>query len=390
MKILHIAASLSSVSGGPPKVIQGLTETLVKKGNEVSIFASAKERDGDNLIYPKGTKVRIFKESFISKTWKGHSFYFKKALEKEVPNFNIVHIHETWHYLHFVAYRMAKKFKKPFIITPYGTLEPWCLNYKGFKKKVFSFLIQRRILKEASAIHAITENEAKNIKAFGVNNTPIAVIPNGIDLQEFRNLPPKEALLSFIPKLKGKKIILFLGRIHPIKGLDLLIKAFSKIAKQRKNICLLVVGPDEDGYQAKIENLLEKEGILDRVFFTGMLTGYKKLVVLGGSDICIIPSYSEARSIVALEAMLSGLPVIITHQCNFPEIAENKAGLIINPKEDELTEAITKLLENPSFIKEMGENGQGLVREKFAWDNVADQTLDLYKMAIRGKIIKQT
>jgi glycosyltransferase involved in cell wall biosynthesis len=383
MKVLHITASMSPEWGGPVKVVQGLTEALAKKNIEVSIFAPVTKGKEKETILPERVDARLFPQDIFAKSWRNHSFALKRELKREISNFDLIHIHEIWHHSHFVAARLAKRFRKPYIITIHGELEPWCLNYKALKKKVFSWLFQKRILENASMLHAITEEEVKNIRRFGVNNTSIVMIPNGINLQEFQNLPSREELTKIYTKLRNKEVILFLGRIHPKKGLDLFAKAFGKIAKERKDICLLIVGPDEGGYQAQIEKLLEEGRVLNKVIFTGMLTGYKKLVVLSGVDIFVLPSYSEGFSMTILEAMICGLPVIITHQCNFPEVTQHNAGIIINPEMNELAEAMIKLLENPSLAEKMGENGKKLILEKFTWDRVADRMIETYNRILK-------
>jgi len=380
MKVAHIAASMSPEWGGPTKIIAGLTKALVEKGINVSVFAPIADGEDINTCELKGVDIKLFPKSLLSRFWTSYSSPLAKALIKEASYFDLIHIHEIWHHPHYVAHRVAKRFDKPYLVTIHSALEPWCLNYKAFKKKIYGRLIQKRILKEASLLHAITENEVKNIRAFVINNTPIVMIPNGINLQEFQNLPPKEDVVKFYPQLKDKKIILFLGRIHPIKGLDLLAKAFAKISQEVEDIYLLVVGPDEGGYQAQIEKLLAKEGVLNKVIFTGMLTGYKKLAALSGADFCVIPSYSEVRGIVALEAMACGLPVIVTTGCNFPEVAEYNAGIVINPDVDELAKAMTTLLVGTRHgVSNMEKNGKRLVLEKYTWDKVADKMITAYE-----------
>lgn len=386
MRVLHIVASLSSEWGGPPRVVQGLTEALARRGVEVSIFVPLRRGEENSLIYPKGVEVKTFKESLpVSRIWRVYSPAFAKALNKEIFGFDLIHIHEIWHHSHFVAYRAAKKSKKPFIITPHGALEPWCLKWKYVKKKIFAALIQKSILKEANVLHALTQREAKDIKSF-VGDNKIAVIPNGISPEEFQNLPLPLEIEKKYPELTNKKVILFLGRIHPKKGLDILAEAFGKIVGNRKDICLFVAGPDNNGYQEKIKSILAKNNVLDKVIFSGALGGKDRLAALSRADMFVLPSYSEGFSMTILEAMVCRLPVIITNQCNFPEVRENEAGLVINPSTDELVKAITKLLENSALSKEMGENGRKLVLEKFTWDKIADKMINLYKNAIKGKI----
>jgi len=265
--------------------------------------------------------LRLFRQSFMDKLWTSYSLDFSKAINQNIHKFDIIHIHEIWHYSNYIAGRAAKGSGKPYVVTVHGALDPWCLNYKSFKKKIYASLIQKHILKEASAIHAITNEEVRQIKNF-VNNKNIIMIPNGINPEDFMDLPSRKELEKLYPKLKGKKIILFMGRIHPKKGLDLLAKAFRRIGRERDDVYLLIAGPDNVDYKEKIEKILKEEGVLDKVIFTGMLKDRKKLVALGGSDIFILPSYSEGFSMAILEAMISKLPVIITHQCNFPEVAD--------------------------------------------------------------------
>ncbi len=385
MKVLHVAASLSHEWGGPIPVVKGLTEILARKGVEVVIFAPVKRGALDGIVRPKGTETRLFKQDLLSNIWTAHSFELARPLEREVKDFDLVHIHEIWHHPHFAAYRAARKGKKPYVITVHGALEPWCLNFKAFKKKIYAALIQRRILNGAAAIHAITQDEVEHIRAFGVHS-PVVMIPNGIDPEEFRELPPRGELERLYPELEGKKVVLFLGRIHPQKGLDILARAFGQIARDREDVRLVIVGPDNEGYQIQVEQMLKTNGVRDKTIFTGLLSGQEKLAALSRADMCTISSYSEVRSIVALEAMICSVPIIITRQCQFPEVAEAKAGIVVEPDADQLVEALTKLIDNPQLRNEMGANGRKLVMERFTWDRVAEQMIQLYQDILDGKI----
>ncbi len=378
MKVLYVAASLSFKYGGPTRVITELAKALTRKGVQVSIFAPMEKNENVCFDGLKGVDVKLFPKTFFSKFWTSYSPRLAKALMEEVFNFDLIHIHEIWHYPHFAAYRAAKKIGKPYIITTHGSLHPWAVKYKGLKKKIFTVLIQRHILQEAAVIQVLTDEEIQHIRTFGVNNN-IIVVPNGINPKEFQNLPPREKLEQLYPIIKGKQVILFLSRIHPKKGLDLIAKAFGVIARKRNKVCLLIVGPNSNGYQGQIEKMFGAEGVLDKVIFTGMLTGYERLVSLSGADIFVLPSYSEGFSISVLEAMACKLPIVITSRCNFPEIEEVKAGVVIEPDVTQLVNSLVRLLDNPQLCKEMGKNGQQLISEKFTWDRIADRMIELYQ-----------
>ena len=383
MKVLHIIPSLSQEWGGPVSVVSGLLPALRRAGVDVSIFASFQKGKKDKIIPLEGVNIKLFKQDFFSKICTAHSSGFMKTLYNEIANFDIVHVHGVWHYPNFATCLVAKKTQKPYVVTIHGVLAPWSLRWKFFKKRIYSILFLKHILGKATAIQAITEVEVDYIKRF-VNNKRITVIPNGIDIQKFKKLPSVQEIEKRYPTLVQKRVILFLGRIHHGKGLDILAQALSKIIKSDDNIFLLIVGPDEGGYKVKAESIFKKENILNKVLFTGMLTGKEKLAVLSRADLFVLPSYSEGFSVTVLEAMACKLPVIITNRCNFPEVARVKAGRIVEPDVGQLSKAIFELINNPELCQKMGENGERLIIEKYTWDKIANQMICLYKKALNN------
>jgi glycosyltransferase involved in cell wall biosynthesis len=383
MKVLHVIPSLSVHRGGPTSVSMGLAKGLIRKGVKISIFTTNSQIPQGEFMRMEKAEIRFFKRGNFSSIWPSYSPDLIRFLYQEASQFDIIHIHGVWSHSCFAAYNAARKTGRPYIITTHGTLDPWCFNYKALKKKIYTALILRRILNRATACQAITKEEVKHLRAIGVNSQ-IIVVPNGIDIKEFQNNLGKVILEEFYPQLKDKKVILFLGRIHPVKGLDLLAEAFARIVRKQINVILVIAGPDCEGYKNKIEAILKSKGALDKTIFTGLLTGKKKLVALNRADICVIPSYSEVRSIVALEAMICKVPIIITHQCHFPEVAEAKAGIIIEPEAKQLTQALLKLLDNPDLCREMGRNGSRLVKEHYSWDKIADKMIQLYENVLNS------
>lgn len=382
MKVLHVIPGVSIKRGGPSSVISGLTEELSLRGIEVEVFAVSEK--GDMSHISNVTDVRLFPEGFLAKVWTGYSDRLAKTLMTEASNFDLIHIHEIWHYPHFAAYKAAKHHDKPFVVTIHGTLDSWCLDHKALRKKLYSALFQKNILKRADGIHAMTENEVEVIARF-VDHKRIFCISNGIDPDEFDHLPDRSFLETRYPELKDKKVILFMGRIHPKKGLDLLAKVFSAAAQARDDIHLMIAGPDEGGYAAEIVELLKSGKVLNRVTFTGMLEGHARLEALSRADIFVLPSYSEGFSMSILEAMTCKLPVIITKECNFDEVEEAGAGLLIESCEDSLWKALISLLDNSKICLEMGTRGRNLVLEKFTWDKIADQMLRIYKDILESR-----
>ena len=294
-----------------------------------------------------------------------------------------VHVHGLWEQSTFMAARSARKQRVPYIISAHGMLEPWALRNKRFKKLVYSALIERANLDGASCLHALTRAEAADYRSFGCRS-PIAVIPNGVRIPE-RVSPEK--FLTQHPALKGKRVVLFLGRIHFKKGLDLLIRAWKKIIVRWPEAHLVLAGPDFEGTRATITAIIEEEGIGDHVLFTGMLRDDLKWSALAAAECFVLPSYSEGLSVSVLEAMGLGLPVIVSDHCNLPEVAELKAGWVIPADAVALERALEALLENsPRINAQIGDHGRDFIRHRYDWAIVAKQMNEVYSWVQGGSL----
>jgi glycosyltransferase involved in cell wall biosynthesis len=265
-------------------------------------------------------------------------------------------------------------------------LYPYTIGKKAWKKWLCYKLVAKKDLQGAVAIHYTTEDEAEQCHSrLGLKNKAM-VIPNGIDLTEFSNLPEPESLSNKYPVLRGKKVILFLSRINWKKGLDILSKAYGRLAKERDDVHLLIVGNDEGGYEKKVKGWLKDEGVFDRVTFTGILTGREKLEAYAGSDIFVLPSYSENFGMVVVEAMACGLPVVISNQVAIHrEVKNANAGFIIQPNSKQLYEAMIRLLDDKKGFLRIKERAKDLVKQRFAIDKIADTTAKLFGEVIDGK-----
>lgn len=381
MKVLLVAENIYEESGGPTKVACELAETLAREKTQVVLFA-ATDGGGRRVARPKGVEVRLFPQDPTARWWPGYSSGLAGALEKEAGNFDLIHAHEIWHYPHYAAYRAAKKAGKPYVLTVHGSLDPWCLEQGALKKKAFSFLLERRIFRGAAAVQALTEKEAEDIRIFEPASR-VVTIPNGVNPEDFRDLPPREKIEQKHNALKGKQVILFLGRIHPKKGLDILALAFADIARRRNDVCLLVGGPDNN-YRRQLEKMFGGLGVADRVVFAGMLAGSEKLEALSRADIFTLPSYSEGFSMAILEAMACGLPVVITNRCNFPEVAAAKAGKIIEPDAGRLAREMESFLNDSALRGKTGENARKLIKEKFTLEKITGQMIEMYRRAVNN------
>ena len=377
MKILHITPSLSNAWGGPTRVIKGLTESLNKKGVTNTILTTSGYRVGNVQDNDLQSHIRVFPTQPLSTLWTGYSKDLKKSLPEEVRSHDVVHIHELWHFPHFAAYLSARQENKPYCISVHGHLSPWALNHKKLRKQIYMNLFQSRTIERASVLHAVTQEEINNIHDLGITNET-RLIPNGISTSKHYDSVSGSDFINSYPNLSGKTILLFLGRIHPVKGLDLLSEALKEIVQTNPNVHLVIAGPDENGYKKHIIDILKRNGISKNCTFTGMLSDIEKTAALKASNILVLPSYSEVMGISTLEGMEAGLPVVITEGCQFPEIERNGAGVVVSHNATDLSNAILYLLDNPNIAQHMGTIGKQLISDKYNWDNISDLYIQLY------------
>ena len=292
-----------------------------------------------------------------------------------------VHLHGLWEQSTAVGARSARARRKPYIVSAHGMLERWALQNKRFKKQIYSTLMERGNLRRSACLHALTRAEADDYRRYGTQ-VPIAVIPNGVQV------PPTvkgDLFFAQYPALEGKRMVLFLGRIHFKKGLDLLVKAWKQLASQWPDAQLVLAGPDSEGTRSQVEALLDELDLADRVSFTGMLDGAMKWSALAAAECFVLPSYSEGLSVSTLEAMGLGLPVIITDHCNLPEVSQFEAGWVIQSDVAQLTSALRECLGNsPEQNRRIGSNGRDLVRDRYTWTAVGAQMAELYTWVLGG------
>lgn len=375
MRVLHVAASLAGEWGGPVTVLRQLLPRLSRYGVKIELVAPVGLRVGQGPGIA-GIRSHSATTSSFAKIWTGYAPGLRTILSRIIPRVDLIHIHELWHYPHWLAYSFAQQHGIPYIVTPHGELAAWRLRYKWWKKVPYLALVQRRILRQAAGIHAITAGEEQDIRRY-VGDAFIQIIPNGVDPRQFGPRTGERPLERRYPQLRGRKVILFLGRLHKVKGVDLLAQAFSVVAGHRDDVVLVVAGPDE-GAQGDCEDILRRAGVRDKVVFTGMVSGTTKREVLSSADIFVLPSYGDVIGLAVLEAMASGLPVIISYNCQFPEVDREGAGLVIDTNVSQLVRALKHLLDRPDLCRIMGERARQLVEQRFSWDSIVGRVVRFY------------
>jgi len=387
IRILHVIADLSPEHGGPSKVGLELCQALVRLGHAVSLYTTNADGRGvldvptDQPMLADGVTVRYFPIGRFRR-W-GFSGALGQALRSDIPDFDIVDIHSLYLFHTCMAAYYCRHSGVPYLIRPHGTLDPFLRRKSRLKKAVYNFLIEKRNLDNAAAIHYTSQDEMDLAHAALRIRAPGVVVPLGLNVAEYAAVPARGISRSRFPEIGGKFMVLFLGRLNFKKGLDLLAQAYGLIARQRPDIHLVIAGPAEEDYGRQVRAWLADEGVLERVTFTGMLRGSDKLAAFAAADVFVLPSYTENFGLAVVEAMACGLPVIISNQVNiWREIARAKAGLIVKCDSNELAAALLTAMDDSEW-KRLGERGKRLVQEEFTWDRSAQQMATVYQKILR-------
>jgi glycosyltransferase involved in cell wall biosynthesis len=252
-------------------------------------------------------------------------------------------------------------------------LQPWALANEKWKKRAYLSVVERPVLRGAVGLRALTSVEKADYRQVGLNN-PVSVIPNGVDIP-IGSCP--RAFLETFPHLANRRLLLFLGRLHPKKGIDLLCRAWARLEKSLPDVHLVIAGPDEAGTLAGLIELVSELNLSSRITFTGLLRSHVKWSALAAATLFILPSHSEGFSVSVLEALGIGLPVLVSRNCNFPEIAEVECGWQIDPEIDQLANAIVfSLASEPDTLAGMRDRGRRLVQDNYTWAAIGNRAAD--------------
>jgi glycosyltransferase involved in cell wall biosynthesis len=380
LKVLVIIPALSPVYGGPSFSSIGLAEALGRRGLQVDVVTT-------NAAGPRNFPVKLHQwiaESTYRlryfRRWGRFEVKFSPTLMtwlfQHVTDYDVVHGMSVFNFPTYIYCEACRWRDVPHIIHPQGMFEPWAMSNKGWKKKVYFRWLKKPQLERANVIHCLTKHEAESIAALGVT-TPKVIVPNGINFESMINGDANAFFLRY-PELANKTRLLFLHRVDPKKGLDILAKSFARLRNRFPNTHLIITGPDPTGYWSTASRFFESAGCAAAVTYTGIVTGQNKADVLAAADVFVAPSYSEGFSMSVLEAMAAGLPSVITTGCNFPEAAEAKVALEVPIDATAFAEALGRLIENLPAAREMGQRAREFIFQNYTWDQAARKTHEVY------------
>jgi len=387
MKILHLVGFYPEI-GGPFSVIKELLIKISEKGVNSKVLSSIPknyDKKKFNFIKDLPFEVEYIEEQLPRFIMPSFSLKFINKIKQEETD--LIHVA-----MPFDFYNIATYFsKKPYLVSLHGTFMKEAykmMRFKKLKKDFYMSIIGKKILKKAKFIHLLTQEEKEHfLEFYSEFESKIRVIPNGLDLSQFEVDLNKSDLINKYPHLKDKKIILFLSRINWKKGLDILIPAFAKLHNEDKSFHLLIAGKDDgDGYEKKARQWVSEYGLSDTVTFAGLLTGRDKFMAFYGSDVFVLPSYSEGLPTAVIEAMACRLPVVVSDKVGmYREVSEYNAGIIVETNVDSLYKGMKALLDNPGLREEVSRNGKRMVYDLYDINNVADKMIKMYEEAINRR-----
>lgn len=391
MKILQVISSFPPAYsyGGALNVAYHLSKELVRIGHDVTVYTTDVFNSNSRLDYKENPEIMdgitIYRfrnlSNYLSRknlTCAPSMFFF---LKNQIKNFDIIHFHEYRSFQAFFAYYYTQKNNIPYIIQAHGSVLP--IFEKQGIKKLFDILWGDKILKDASKLVAVSNVEKDQYLKMGLSEDKIEIIPNGIDMSEYEKLPERGKFRKKYGFLEDEKIILYLGRIHKIKGIDFLIDAYSQVIEELPHARLVIAGPD-DGYLSTIREQIQQLNLNSKPLITGPLYGRDKLAAYVDADVLVYPGIFEIFGLVPFEAIMCGTPVIVADDCGCGEIIkEANCGYLvkygkIDGLRDRLVEVLNDTVQSNLFVK----NGQEFIKNNLSWSHIIGNLERIYMECI--------
>lgn len=372
MKILHVVSLINASTGGPAVSVTRLASEQAAVGHDVALvcldyphLGPAVEAPGVRLVSVPGTPLAVW--------GRGWSPALRRTIFEEARRADVVHNHGLWMWPNACARQAAAAAGRPLVISPRGMLDTWSLRRSRLRKAVAWRLFEKRNLESAALFHVTSAHEEGNVRDAGLSQ-PVVMAPNGIDLPVLASKPPRADLEHRWPRLRGARWVVFLSRLHPKKGLDVLVQAWAQLRRggASPDAVLVIAGPDLTGYRGEVEGLIAAHGLGDSVVLTGEVRGRDKDVLLGHAEVFVLPSYSENFGIVIGEAMAWARPVIASKATPWGAVADVGAGWWVEPRAETVAAALEDALGRmPEELDRMGASARRLVETQYTWPGAA-------------------
>ena len=369
MRVLHVIPSVAERSGGPATAIVPMCRALMQQGIEVLLLSTTDGlSDKQDVVEYNGVPAIFFPPQL------GASFKYSRPLaswlSSNIRNFDLAHIHAVFNHSSVAASHACRKAGVPYIIRPLGTLDPWSMTQKSLRKRLFWQLLGKAMLEHAAAVHYTSEVEKLSTEGhLGLIHGEVIAL--GINANNS----------NYNGRSRGEPYVFVLSRLHPKKGLHVLIDAFLALAEQGKlaNWRLIIAGDGLAGYVAKLKAKVAASPQRNRIVFTGWLDEEKKHAMLGGASLLALPSHQENFGLCVMEALSHAVPVLVSPNVNLAaEIVSANAGWIAAVDKDALTEKLIEALSDDDELTKRGRAGKQL-SQKYSWEHTATELIKVYE-----------
>jgi len=389
MRILHVIQCLSPRYGGPVSVLKALAAHQSAAGHVIDILTTNQDVPG-GILRPAGADwfsdpavpVRFCRSQLHAVNL---SIELAAYLHHHIRTFDILHIHGLYRFPAAYAGRIARRKSIPYLVSPHGALDPYLYQRSDtnlFLKRLWERLFDLPNLDAASGIHFTAEDERRQASFLGLK-APSFVVANGIDWREFQTLPDVGPFRRD-HGIGEHPLVLFLGRLHHKKGLDLLIPAFRQVRRAMPHARLAIVGLASDAaYQRQVDGWIRAQGLADAVHRVPFVQGRALLQAYVDADVFVLPSYTENFGMTVVESLACKTPVVISNRVNIHhEISDAGAGIVTDCDSGAVANALIELLNDGALRRHMGENGRRLVRTRFTWARIVGDLTREYEAAI--------
>ena len=372
MRVGFLVSSVSREAGGLFQSVRGLAKAVTSTTSNVCVFGISDEQTAVDLQEWRPLSVKVFHPHL--RAW-GYSNELVPAMLN--ADLDVLSVHGLWKYCSVASQRWHRQTGRPYVVHPHGMLEPWALRNSKLKKRIGALLYENEHLRRAACLRALSEAEVESIRAYGLHN-PICVIPNGVDLLELPDRSAKSADSRLFGEFtKDRKILLYLGRLHPKKNLANLIRAWNNSQRWMSDSWVLAIaGWDQGGYESELKHIAASPSVV----FLGPQFGAEKSECYRACDAFILPSLSEGLPMTVLEAWAHAKPVLMTPECNLPEGFSAEAALRIRTSPEAIADGLRELsgMSDDDRIV-MGARGHDLVSKNFSWPRIGEQMRAVYE-----------
>src|SRR5438132_5249120 len=377
MKVLHVIPSLSPIYGGPSFSTRHMVEALVALGVDLHVASTTANGRSelrmplDRPVVDGGVRYFYFPRQH-PKSWT-FSWPLTRWLAQHARSYDVLHVHALFSYPTLPACWAARRAGVPYVLSPHGMLDPWSLRFRAWKKTPYLRVLERRNLLGAAAVHTVSRREQRAVEALGLPIRAVT-ISHGVSTPAIRDTEGRRRRGGATDDVVN---VLFLSRLHPKKGVELLLEAVEALT-EGLHLRLIIAGDGDAAYVKRLQARAGSARLKNVVSFVGFVDGAEKERLLHQADLFVLPSYDENFGIAVAEALSVGVPVVVSeHVALADDLREADAGLVVPCDAQELARAIATLVGAPDLRRRMGEVGRQLAKAKFSWTETGRQLVGL-------------